>query len=277
MVKLGIDIFNEYSRNARLKPAFLVALPVALLAAGLGLSSSMLLGAISGPLTAAGLTFLLSQLSRDAGVRRQQALYISWGGKPSITKLRHRDTTLNPHTRARYHSAAGELLGRPMPSPDEEATDLGAADLLYEAYSNVLLERTRDTKQFRLLFEELVHYGFRRNLFAMKSVGVVLSFVCAVAEILLVSHAFRVYARFDVLNSVFAVLDLFLLLCWLILISEGWVKRAAEAYAERLLAASENLRSAKASTPKKEKKSGRKSSEKNEQKRTTGPVEETTT
>src|ERR1039457_568562 len=102
MLKLGIDIFNEYSRNARLKPAFLVALPVAMLASGLGLSSSMLLGAISGPLTAAGLTFLLSQLSRDAGVRNQQGLFARWGGKPSIAKLRHRDTTLNLYTRARY-------------------------------------------------------------------------------------------------------------------------------------------------------------------------------
>lgn len=274
---MGIDIFNEYSRNARLKPAFLVALPVAMLATGLGLNSSMLLGAISGPLTAAGLAFLLAQLSRDAGVRRQQVLFASWGGKPSITKLRHRDTTLNLHTRSRYHATAEELLGRPMPTPDEEATNPGAADLLYEAYSNLLLERTRDTKKFRLLFEELVHYGFRRNLFAMKTVGVVVSLVCAVVEILLVSHAFRAYGRIDVLNFVFVALDLFLLLCWLTLISEGWVKRAGEAYAERLLAASENLRSAAASAPQKEKKSGRQATEKSDHKRTTGPVEEKST
>jgi hypothetical protein len=277
MVKMGIDIFNEYSRNARLKPAFLVALPVAMLATGLGLNSSMLLCAISGPLTAAGLTFLLAQLSRDAGVRRQQVLFASWGGKASITKLRHRDTTLNLHTRSRYHATAEELLRRPMPTPDEEATNPGAADLLYEAYSNLLLERTRDTKKFRLLFEELVHYGFRRNLFAMKTVGVVVSLVCAVVEILLVAHAFRAYGRIDVLNFVFVALDLFLLLCWLILISEGWVKRAGEAYAERLLAASENLRSAAASPPQKEKKSGRQATEKSDPKRTTGPVEEKTT
>lgn len=276
MVKLGIDILNEYSRNARLKPAFLVGLPVALLATGLGLSSSRLLGAISGPLTAAGLTFLLSQLSRDAGVRRQQALYITWDGKPSVTKLRHRDDTLNSHTKSRYHAVAADLLGRPMPSCDEETADPKAADSLYEAYSNLLLERTRDTKQFRLLFEELMHYGFRRNLFAMKSVGTFLSFVCGAAEVFIAFHAYRVDARFDVLNCVFALLDLFLLLCWAGLISEGWVKRSADAYAERLLAASEKLRSSRPNVPAKEKQSDRKARGKNQKEQIAGPVEEST-
>jgi len=44
-------------------------------------------------------------------------------------------------------------------------------------------------------------------------------------------------------------LDLFLLLCWWFLITPDWVRRAAEAYAERLLAASENLQMGTQSIP----------------------------
>jgi hypothetical protein len=241
MSKASLDFSNEYARNARLKPALLVSLPLATLTIGYGLKSSIMLGALFGPLAAAGFTYLLAHLTRDFGVRRQVELFRSWGGKPSITKLRHRDVSLNPYTRARYHQKAAELLGRPMPTVAEEEADPAAADSLYEAYSNVLLERTRDTKVFRLLFEELVSYGFRRNLLSMKTLGLWLCIFCTVCEAVLLVRVFRITGQIEASNALFAGLDLFLLLCWWLLITPNWVRRAADAYAERLLAASENL------------------------------------
>src|ERR1700722_19433796 len=156
MSKGNLDVLNEYVRNARLKPALLAGLPLGMLAASLGLSSSVLLAALSGPLAIAGVTYFLAHLSRDWGVRKQVDLFRRWGGKPSVSKLRHRDNSLNQHTRARYHAKGKELLGYSMPTAAAEAADPAAADSLYEAYSNLLLERTRDTKVFRLLFGELM-------------------------------------------------------------------------------------------------------------------------
>jgi hypothetical protein len=249
MSKPDLDFSNEYARNARLKPALLMALPVGLLAAGFGLKSSVMLGVVFGPLAAAGFTYLLAHLTRDFGVRKQVELFQSWGGMPSITKLRHRDTSLNQYTRARYHVKAAELLGRPMPTALEEEADPGAADSLYEAYSNVLLERTRDTKAFRLLFEELVSYGFRRNLLGMKTLGLWLCFLCTVLEAGLLVRAFRITGDIEVSNAVFVGLDVFLLICWWFVITPDWVRRAAEAYAERLLASSESFASGVRSGP----------------------------
>jgi len=237
----GLDLSSEYARNARLKPAFLVALPVAALAATWGLSASVLLGVVSGPLAAAGLTYLLAHLSRDFGVRKQETLFRNWGGKPSVAKLRHRDTTLNCVTRARYHQKAAELLGRSMPTAAEEEADPVAADLLYEAYSNLLLERTRDTKTYRLLFDELISYGFRRNLYGMKPLGATLSAFAVTLQTVSLVLAFRTGHQVDVTKAVFLGLNLFLLTCWLFMITPAWVKRSANSYAERLLAASENL------------------------------------
>lgn len=236
-----LDFSNEYARSARLKPALLVSLPVALLAMTFGLKSSVLLGTLFGPLTAAGFTYLLAHLTRDFGVRKQVELFRSWGGKPSVTKLRHRDGSLNPHTRERYHEKAAELLGKRLPTAAEEEGDQAAADLLYEAYSNVLLERTRDTKKFHLLFEELISYGFRRNLLSLKTLGVWVCVFCLLAEMAVLVQAVRTGAGGVEATAVFAGLDSFLLVCWWFWIKADWVRRAADAYADRLLAASENL------------------------------------
>ncbi len=241
MNKGDLDVSNEYARNARLKPAFLVGLPLAMLAAGFGLKSSVMLGMVTGPLTAAGFTYLLAHVARDFGVRRQADLFSSWGGKPSVTKLRHRDRSLNQHTRSRYHAKAVELLGRAMPTAAEEEADPIAADSVYEAYSNILLERTRDTKAYRLLFEELVSYGFRRNLLGMRAIGLCLCLLCTLVESVFLVKGIRTAGQMEISNAVFVTLDFFLLLCWWFVVTPGWVRRGAEAYAERLLAASETL------------------------------------
>lgn len=238
----NLDFSNEYARNARLKPALLASLPVALVAVGYGLKSSVLLGSLYGPLAAVGFTYLLAHLTRDFGVRKQEELFRIWGGKPSVIKLRHRDISLNPHTRARYHERASELLGKPLPTAGEEEADPAAADSLYEAYSNVLLERTRNTKIFRLLFDELISYGFRRNLLAIRPVGLPLCALCLIVETGLLFRGFQLTGVFESTKAVFAGLDGFLLVCWWFLIRPSWVRRAADAYAERLLAASESLR-----------------------------------
>lgn len=279
MAKGDLDFSNEYARNARLKPAFLVALPVAALAAAWGRSASVFLGGVSGPLAAAGLTYLLAHLSRDFGVKKQQELFRSWGGKPSVAKLRHRDATLNPHTRARYHEKAAELLGKAMPTPAEETRDPAAADLLYEAYCNLLLERTRDTRVYRLLFEELISYGFRRNLFGMKPLGLSLSVLCAGMEAAGLVFAFRMGHEMDVAKVVFLVLNLFLVSCWLFMITPSWVKRSADSYADRLLAASESLQAktelARASAKKKSKSATASSEGRSDRKREPTPAGDT--
>jgi hypothetical protein len=241
MNKGDLDVSNEYARNARLKPAFLVGLPLAMLAAGFGLKSSVVLGAVTGPLTAAGFTYLLAHVTRDFGIRKQAGLFSSWGGKPSMTKLRHRDRSLNPHTRSRYHAKATEMLGRAMPTAAEEDANPAAADSVYEAYSNLLLERTRDTKTYRLLFEELMSYGFRRNLFGMKAIGLCLCLLCTLVETVFLIRGIQTAGQIEISTAVFVTLDFFLLLCWWFVIRPDWVRRGAEAYAERLLATSETL------------------------------------
>ena len=87
------------------------------------------------------------------------------------------------------------------------------------------------------MFDEHCSYGFRRNLWGLKGVGVALGIVgVAVTLGLLVAHG-TLGIEVDVPRVVAAtVLSAALLLCWSFWITESWVRIPAEAYAERLLA-----------------------------------------
>ena len=246
---IGVD---EYSRHARLKPAFLVILPVGMLVSALGLNVSVTLAALSGPMATLGLTFLLAQVGRDFGKRKEGYLYSLWTGKPSISKMRHRDTTINVHTRERYHQKAAQLLGISMPNADSEQSDPQAADALYEAYGNLLLERTRDGKKFPLIFQELTNYGFRRNLWGMKPIGLTLNTVCLFSQVVWVLYSLAAHRTPSALTVSSLLINAFLLACWAFFINPEWVRIAANAYAERLLASSEMLQqTAVSSSPEK--------------------------
>lgn len=232
--------FDEYNRNARLKPAFISTIPVILVGMALGLQVSALAAGIFTPLASLGLTVLIAQLARDVGKKKEPKLFEAWGGKPTTALLRHSEKTLNPLTRDRYHRRLQQLLGQKFPSAREEAWDPQRADLLYDSAGDFLRERTRDTKKFQLLFQELINYGFRRNLWALKPIAICVSGICTVATTALALASVALGPP-DFRSWFTAGLNLLLFVCWLFLITPAWVHVAANEYAKRLLAATDEL------------------------------------
>jgi hypothetical protein len=233
-MKSGLD---EYTRNARVKPAFLVGLPMALALSVLGFKQSAIEGTLFGLASSLGFTFLLSQLVRDTGKAKEALLFEKWGGKPTTTMLRHSDARLNAHTRARYHSRLCSMLPDiKLPSATQEKEHTTHADEKYASCVDYLLSKTRDKERFQLLFQENINYGFRRNLWALKPVGIVLGLLSLAALVFLT----RVQARAGTIvwfGNVTAIGIVSLLLAWwFVRITPNWVKNAADGYAERLLA-----------------------------------------
>jgi hypothetical protein len=115
----------------------------------------------------------------------------------------------------------------------EEAANKLAADGAYEACVSVLRTRTRDHHKFPLVFEENCDYGFRRNLFGLRSWGVAALLAgCAAVGI-------RVWSTSDMtaLQLAAAAVMLGQGFLWLTVVNEDWVRRAADTYAARLLEA----------------------------------------
>lgn len=233
--------FDEYTLRARIIPAFLVLLPVALagftwIPGAIAIPPIVLGTAIYG-----GLVFLLSQFVRDEGKRKEATLFKKWGGLPTTRCLRHRDTKLDVLTFDRYRRSLEKMFGLPFPSKTEEQRDEKGADELYESTAKALLEKTRDKSKFPLVFAENVNYGFRRNLWAMKPVAVFLCTGGTIAAI--VKIGLPIYNNVGVPPEVLAVavLDILLLSWWLVRITPNWVRAVADTYAQTLIACSELL------------------------------------
>ena len=113
---------------------------------------------------------------------------------------------------------------------------------MYEAGGTLLREKTRNHKAFPLVFAENCNYGFRRNLWGMKPVGIVvllISLVVAMGLLVVETSALRGTQLTAVVLGI--DVDVVLLAGWFLVFTPNWVRVPAEAYAERLLEACETL------------------------------------
>lgn len=236
-----MQIPNSYWWRARVLPVVLVVLP------GVVLLVSFI-PAVSWPgsawfLASAAVVMLLGSLGRDAGRAMQPTLFAKWDGLPTTRRLRFRDST-NAAATARLHQLLAALPnGLNIPTQAAETADPASADQAYEVIVSALRELTRDRKRFPLVNAENVEYGFRRNLRALKRVGVAIAIVIMVVSIvggvplgLLVTHE---AALALIVPAACAALALTL---WS-KVSDNWVRLPAEAYADRLMGAVEVLAS----------------------------------
>lgn len=241
--------FDGYNFRARLAPVVLVILPAALgIAVWTPVDSDAwkMLGSFG---ISSALSILLVQLGRDLGKGKQASLFASWDGKPTTRILRHRDSTIDPHTKGRYHQRLQALLpDLKLPSARAEKGNPDAADQVYESCVKHLLEVARDKKKNPLLYEANVTYGFRRNYWGMKPAGV------ANAMLGLGSSAANGVIGYMGSGNVSGTavgsvaICALLLTWWLVRITPRWVKLAGDAYAERLLAVCETSENSTAST-----------------------------
>ena len=128
------------------------------------------------------MSMLLAQLGRDLGKKKEAELFAAWGGTPTTLLLRRRPSALpeglrlNPEARERVRQQLPDLLpDLPLPTIEQETSNPDAADERFGAIVAELRGRTYDTKKFGLLFAENCGYGFRRNLWAMRPVGLLLA------------------------------------------------------------------------------------------------------
>ena len=128
-----------------------------------------------------------------------------------------------------------------MPSAEQEKANPADADAAYASCGDYLLSKTRDKERFQLLFQENVNYGFRRNLWAMKPVGITISILSLAGLATIIWWEARADAAPWFANLTAIAIVALLLAWWLIRITPSWVKIVADAYAFRLLASIDEL------------------------------------
>lgn len=240
--QISEKLLDPYSTRARLAPGLLLLLPVILfLVCTLG-PKSPLLTAISSVLVACGGPYALSSFVRTYGQRAQDRLYVLWGGKPTTLILRHSDSRLPPGTKKLYHDHIATKFHLTIPSSDDEARDVAAADDIYLDATNRVIQATRDAKRYPLVFKELVAYGFNRNCYGVRWIGAILSlgiFLLTLAHSGALpwhgwSTTYDKLANLKMESGLSLLASGGMLLVWLFHFTGRTVKQSGFAYAERL-------------------------------------------
>lgn len=236
---MNTNYFDHYSFRARLQPAFLALVPVAVGVTAWAQPGAKWVTALWSLLGAAGFTFFLANVARNRGKSIEPKLWESWGGTPTTQLLRHRGEA-NPVLRERWHKQLAKLLGRPMPTPAEEAKDPADADALYEAGTKLLIGKTYNAKSYPFVYRDNVNYGFCRNLYGLRGLGISASIVGA-----LVSAGAGVWfvaqGKAQLLPWASVCICVAMLLWWVFTVTSTWVKVPAMNYAQHLFAAAERL------------------------------------
>jgi hypothetical protein len=244
---------DEYRLKARLLPALLALLPLVL--TGIVIFPSLVAGwkSLYSFAVSCGLLYLLAELGRRAGKQRQAALFASWGGKPSVVFLRHRGAGNSTLVLERHRKLGSLFPELSLPTREEEEKNIDKADEVYEVAGIRVIELTRDKKRFYLLFQENCSYGFWRNSWGLKPVGITCSVLSIGAIAAVLGLRSRYFQSIDPkLLAVPLLFDLGFVCMWSFWITPRSIKVPAEAYAERLFEACDTLLKRKQATTKKD-------------------------
>lgn len=245
------SFIDSYSRHARLFPALLtVFAPLLTALAWFPELVTSNIGSILFTLaTSCGLLYAGASYARTKGKAVEARLLRDWGGWPTTYLLRH-SSRLDSHTRGRYHQHLGQHVpGLTMPAPADEQCDPQAADDAYISAVKWLKEHVRETAP--MADKENAQYGFRRNMRGMRALGLLGAFIALIASLSFIGAEINVWpssmseirpfltelrrAATPQIWGVVAV-DVLFTFGWAFVVTDTWVKAAAEQYAEALLA-----------------------------------------
>lgn len=227
---------DKYSLNARLYPIIILFIPILIL--GLFYSfafKNYMHTMISFGITAA-LSYFFSNLGRDMGKKKELNLWKEWGGMPSVQLFSFQNNIIDYYTKVNYHNILMELAPPSNENINFEKAEIEDVEEIYRSWTRYLISKTRDYKNFPLLFNENISYGFRRNLWGLKKPSLIIISFSMFANFAFQWSKFTFY--YNLYQTEFFLSEsilLGILLFWIFIINSNWVKIPAFAYAERLL------------------------------------------
>jgi hypothetical protein len=222
---------DAYDVQARFAPIVFALLPLLLVAIlivpNLG-EMKLESGTIAGLLFAA-IAFVGARIARTAGRRRQDALFVSWGGMPTTAMLRFRDTRLNPRTKGVYRDRLTRLGDAfPIPTEAQERADPADADIKIAAAMSEVRERAK-RQGVKTVHRENINYGASRNAYGLKPFGLTMT----VLSLMLLGALMALRGGFQPtpLELLLAAIILVIGGAWIFFCTAANVLHHAEAYA----------------------------------------------
>lgn len=244
--------FDRYTILARIMPGFAALTPAIIYVYlqynffninGVGIASIFIIAVIT----------LIARISRDLGKKREDKLFKEMGAPPTTILLRYSDSEIDCLTKDRYHLFLNNNipnLNLPL-NLNDELEDIVGNDEKYTSAIRWLRNKTRNKKDYPLVFKDNVNYGFVRNLYGLKSSSLLLYTGLFILElirclnikskeafILLLSKGF-----INVLSqiSIGLILIFFTIFIFIFYINKKMFISSAKAYARSLLEVCESI------------------------------------
>jgi len=229
---------DKYSLNARIYPMAIFLFPIIVIGVSYSIQFDSSLQALSSLGVSTALIYLLSNLGRDKGKLKEPQLWRDWGGAPTSQMLSLLNNYINPNTKSRYHQKLGILCPIDVKLNHEFEREHPDESIdIYKAWTNYLISQTRDSNKFSLVFKENISYGFRRNLWGLKSLAISLILISFLGSSFY--HFFKLgfenFKEYPIEFFISETVLLILLFLWVFVINKNWIKIPAFAYSERLL------------------------------------------
>jgi hypothetical protein len=226
-----LNLTDRYERKARLLPALIVALPLAIAAGTAGALtadwySALGFGALIGGVVGVG----LAHLARIPGTRLETKLCRKWGGLPTRRWLRPSDTTCSDEQKSRWRGAIRTLTGLTLPATSGTKSEADIDRLIDDAVRQ-LRHRLRDDPAASFVRTHNEDYGFARNLTGLRWVWLLFSVAGAAV------CGFSAYSGHVQPVALAASGILVLIAATSAFTLPGYVRHCADRYAEALLAA----------------------------------------
>jgi hypothetical protein len=234
---------DKYTISARFYPSIIVVFPLVVIGVSFSIDINKYYQILASLGISAALAYFISNLVRENGKKKENWLWNKWGGAPTSQLFSINNTTIDSISKKRIYSTMIELIPESASvitrNIENELNDL------YKTWTKYLIAKTRDNKIYSLLFKENINYGFRRNLWSMKVVAVLILITVLVANYVIVAMkiGFIKILSYSMSFYISELILFVLLVIWLTLITTTWVQTQAFSYAERLIESISSVRS----------------------------------
>ncbi|MEU0312969.1 hypothetical protein [Nocardioides sp. NPDC006273] len=219
------ELFDAYSLRARVYPGLLTVLPITVIMVVLWPQSPA--QALWPVAVSVGGMFFLTNWVRDRGLKLEKRLVQQWDGLPTTRRLRWADGATDPDFERR-RTQLEKLVGIPLPSAADE--DGERSDAIYlSAVRGLRIWVRQRADAFPLVQQENAAYGFRRNLLALKPIGIAL---CVLG--LIVDGVWAVAVDATASVGILGLVHGALLVSWITVVCGEWVRDQGERYADQL-------------------------------------------
>ena len=235
-----LKLFDAYTIRARIVPALIAGLPSLTLPLAvvpwnhLGLSNAVVVT------MSFVLLYAFADLARSRGHSVERRLKTQQTPRLWFRK----DKTIPELSKAIYRRFIAEQLSHPAPSERDESERPDEADDFYLSAGNWLRDQTRDHQRFNILHDELITYGFRRNLLGLKTISLTMN----VAVFLLIASAHFVQPQyllslpaFEEMYYILTVVTLLHSAYMIFAVREDEVINASKSYGRQLILSCEVL------------------------------------